>query len=105
MNKLLLLILLALPIMAEAVERDANGRIVRSRTEIARFKRMHPCPSTGLPYGACAGWIIDHHVGLCVGGLDKVSNMRWMSVVAAKAKDRWECRPGWEAHLQKENPL
>jgi hypothetical protein len=26
--------------------------------------------------------------------------MRWMRVEAAKAKDRWECKPGWEDRLR-----
>jgi len=64
------------------------------------FKRLHPCPATGLATGRCKGWIIDHRVGLCVGGPDTPSNMRWMTVEAAKAKDKWECRSGWGAKLE-----
>jgi hypothetical protein len=26
--------------------------------------------------------------------------MAWMTVTAAKAKDRWECKPGWEERLR-----
>ncbi len=88
----LILILLLLPALAGAVERDAHGRIARSRTEVARFKRMHPCPATGMPYGACRGWVIDHVVPLACGGPDAVRNMQWQTTAAAKAKDRWERR-------------
>ena len=90
MNKLLLIILLALPIAADAVERDANGRIVRSRAVAARFQRMHPCPSTGLRYGGCVGWVKDHRVPLSCGGGDVVNNLQWQTVAEGKAKDRWE---------------
>lgn len=72
----------------------------RSAAELLAFKRANPCPSTGLRRGACPGWVVDHRVGLCVGGEDKAYNLRWQSVVAAKAKDRWECRPGWDVKLQ-----
>ncbi len=78
----------------------AQARIHRDHKAIAEFKREHPCPSTGQTRGACPGWIVDHHQALCVGGADTAANMRWQTVEAAKAKDRWECRPGWEAKLQ-----
>jgi hypothetical protein len=26
--------------------------------------------------------------------------MRWMRAEDAKAKDRWECKPGWEDRLR-----
>lgn len=64
------------------------------------FKQYHPCPATGKSKGSCPGWIIDHRIGLCVGGLDSHENMRWMTVSEAKNKDRWECKPGWESKLE-----
>jgi hypothetical protein len=72
----------------------------RSAAERAAFKREHPCPSTGLRRGPCPNFVIDHRIGLCVGGEDKAANLRWMTVEAAKAKDRWECKPGWETRLE-----
>ena len=90
MNKLILIVLLALPVMADAVERDANGRIVRSRAVAARFQRMHPCPSTGLRYGGCKGWVKDHKEPLACGGPDTVNNLQWQTVADGKAKDRVE---------------
>lgn len=71
----------------------------RSKSEIAAFKREQPCPATGQRRGSCPGYVIDHHVALCVGGKDRPENMRWMTAEAAKRKDRWECRPGWQQHM------
>ena len=90
MKKLLLIILMILPIFAEAVDRGANGRFTRSRTEIARFKRMHHCPATGAASGPCRGWVIDHKIPLACGGPDAVRNMQWQTAADGKAKDRWE---------------
>jgi hypothetical protein len=47
--------------------------------------------------------VIDHKQALCVGGADRAENMAWMTVEAAKAKDRWECKPGWEIKLRECN--
>jgi hypothetical protein len=75
----------------------------RSAAEVLAFKRANPCPSTGERRGRCKNWVIDHRIALCVGGVDKVANMRWMTTEAAKAKDRWECKPGWEERLRQES--
>ena len=72
----------------------------RSQAVKHAFQRANPCPSTQALRGSCKGWVIDHRIALCVGGTDTVDNMRWMTVETAKAKDRWECRPGWEQKLQ-----
>lgn len=64
----------------------------RSSAVKAAFQRLHPCPSTGKKTGACPGWVKDHVVPLCKGGLDSPSNMQWQTVDAAKAKDRIECK-------------
>lgn len=78
----------------------ADARIKRSQSAKVAFKYEHPCPSTGARKGPCRGYVIDHRIGLCVGGPDTPSNMHWMAVETAKAKDRWECRPGWEQKLR-----
>jgi hypothetical protein len=94
----LLCLLLVLPLAGEAkIHRDPRAR--------HEFKQLNPCPSTGRARGACAGWIIDHRVALCVGGRDAPENMQWMTVADAKAKDRWECRPGWQERLEQESLL
>lgn len=72
----------------------------RSASEKFAFRLEHPCPSTGAHRGACPGYVVDHHVALCVGGPDARENMRWMTAAAATAKDRWECRAGWQERLQ-----
>jgi len=78
----------------------ADARIKRSQSAKVEFKREHPCPATGATKGPCKGYVIDHQIGLCVGGSDTPANMRWMTVEAAKAKDRWECKPGWQEKLR-----
>lgn len=78
----------------------ADARIKRSQSAKVEFKLANPCPANGAHKGPCKGYVIDHRIGLCVGGPDTAQNMRWMTIETAKAKDRWECRPGWELKLQ-----
>jgi len=68
------------------------AREYRSREVTREFQREHPCPSTGLPSGACPGYIKDHVVPLACGGPDAVANLQWQTIRDAKAKDRWERR-------------
>lgn len=68
----------------------AEARIKRSAKAIATFKKMYPCPSTGLTKGSCPNYIIDHVEPLCAGGLDDPVNMQWQTVDEAKEKDRLE---------------
>lgn len=90
----LILLLLATPANAsgycDTCDRDKHGRIKRSVTAKAEFKRLHPCPSTGNPKGACPGYVIDHIQALKRGGKDKPDNMQWQTTAAAKEKDKWE---------------
>lgn len=81
------------------VSLSADARIHRSTAAKHEFQRQHPCPSTGKPRGACPGYVIDHRQALCVGGRDEPANMGWQTIAAAKAKDRWECKPGWQQRL------
>lgn len=67
----------------------------RSSTVIRDFRKVHPCPETGITTGACAGWSIDHVIPLVCGGCDAVSNMQWLpntikSCAGTQCKDRWE---------------
>jgi hypothetical protein len=107
---ILLLALVAHPAFANDVDirycgvagRDPDGSIHRDMVEVAKFKRIHPCPSNGNRAGACPGWAIDHVISLAVGGCDKVFNMQWLpdqikSCSDPACKDRWErkiYRPG-----------
>ena len=72
------------------IQRDAHGRIERSQSARAAFKREHPCPATQQPKGPCPGYIIDHVIALKRGGADAPANMQWQTVEEAKAKDRVE---------------
>lgn len=62
----------------------------RSHAAKAEFKRLHPCPATGRPRGACPGWQIDHRTPLKCGGPDHHSNMQWLTVEQHKEKTRME---------------
>lgn len=82
--------------------RDAAGSIKRSAAMLAVFKKQHPCPVTGLTYGACPGWSVDHVIPLACGGCDSVSNAQWLpaaikSCAGTICKDRFErliyCHP------------
>jgi len=75
--------------------RDADGSISRRLDVLVAFKRIHPCPSTGAPSGACPGWSMDHVIPLAVGGCDAVTNLQWLphaikSCAGTKCKDRFE---------------
>lgn len=75
--------------------RNANGDISRRADVRAAFRRIYPCPSTGLSYGSCYGWQIDHVLPLASCGCDSVSNLQWLPVeiktcAGTICKDRWE---------------
>lgn len=75
--------------------RLADGTIRRRSDVLYAFKKLHPCPSTGLHSGACPGWSVDHTVSLVCGGCDSVSNLAWLPIVLKAGagqypKDRWE---------------
>lgn len=62
---------------------------------VAAFRRIHPCPTTGLSTGSCPNWAVDHVIPLVVGGCDSVSNLQWLpneikSCAGTVCKDRWE---------------
>lgn len=74
--------------------RNTAGQIVRRSDVLTAFKRLHPCPATGLSKGACSGWAIDHVLPLACGGCDEVGNLQWLpnklKTCAGDCKDRWE---------------
>jgi hypothetical protein len=73
-------------------KRDAHGEIIRNANVPRVFQKLHPCPSTGLPTGACPGYAADHSIPLACGGCDAVSNMTWMDTITKKRKDAYERR-------------
>ena len=75
--------------------RNADGSIHRRSDVLRAFKKIHPCPATGLSTGACPGWAINHNYPLACGGLDIVSNLMWLPTVLKSGRgfypiDRWE---------------
>jgi len=80
--------------------RTIEGRIKRDMSEVAKFKRIHPCPSTMLRYGACGGWAIDHVIPLAVGGCDNVNNLQWLPD-SIKSCGRDDCKDRWERTIYK----
>jgi hypothetical protein len=69
--------------------------VSRSSTVLNHFKKIHPCPSTGLKTGTCPGWNIDHVIPRHCGGRDSVSNLQWLPESIKRTsdsdnKDRWE---------------
>lgn len=74
-----------------APKRDASGRILRRSAVIAAYKRLYPCPSTGLyGAGACPGWALNHDKPLACGGRDAVSNLSYMRNDVKKLVDSYE---------------
>lgn len=75
--------------------RDKFGNILRSQAVLNAFKRIHPCPITGLSTGVCPGWQINHTIPLAKGGCDAVYNLDWMPEQIKTCTDPW-CRDRWE---------
>ena len=79
-----------------APKRNAVGHIIRRSDVRTAFRKIHRCPSTGLPQGPCPGWQMDHVVPLVCGGCDAVPNMQWLpiptKIPAPFGKDRFERR-------------
>jgi hypothetical protein len=70
--------------------RDATGEIKRDYKVISAYKKLHPCPSTGLHTGACPGWSLNHNCPLACGCVDAVWNLSWMRVDVKKIVDSYE---------------
>lgn len=87
---LILTLCIAFPAMANPLleerycgspKRNAKGEIIRRADVLAAFRKVHPCPSTGLKTGACNGWQMNHDLPLACGGCDAVSNITWKNTL------------------------
>ena len=79
-------ILIAALLFAPLVE----ARTARSYSAKVAFVRANACPGTGLHKLPCRGFVIDHSLPLCAGGLDIAQNMAWSTVAESKRKDQEE---------------
>lgn len=84
--------------------RDSDGTISRSGSVLHAFRKAHPCPATGIPYGSCPGWNIDHVIPLACGGCDAVSNLQWLPVQIKRCSDD-ACKDRWERTVYCKNHL
>lgn len=85
---------LARPVGCEP-QRDARGKIKRSAYQVQKFRKLNPCPATGLTTGRCKGYEVDHIVPLSCCGADTPANMQWLTIKAhdiKTIKDNQECR-------------
>jgi hypothetical protein len=74
MRTFILVLSLVFAVDAGAFERDKRGRIKRNGWAVTEFKRM-----TGYPQGR-PGYEVDHIVPLARVGVDKPSNMQWLTI-------------------------
>ena len=73
--------------------RPADSKEYRDPAQRRAFVKANPCPSIEKhTKGSCPGFVVDHIKALACGGLDRPENMQWQTVVAAKAKDKWELK-------------
>lgn len=82
--------ILTAAIMVAAASQPAQAEASRSYAAKKAFAALVACPATGLHTVSCAGFVIDHKRPLCSGGADAPENMQWMTIEAAKEKDRAE---------------
>lgn len=98
--------LLLAAVASAAVINSAHAKLPRSASAKAAFMKAKPCPATGIPRGACSGYVIDHVIPLCAGGLDEPSNMQWQTLLESRVKDREEraqCRAIRSPQLERVN--
>jgi hypothetical protein len=74
-----------------APKRDAKGVIMRRSDVVTAYKKIHPCPTTGL-YGAgtCPDNSLNHIMPLACGGCDSVGNLMYMRNDVKKIVDGYE---------------
>lgn len=70
---------------------------VRHRAPILAFMKQ-----SGYPKGR-PGWVVDHIVPLCAGGLDAPENMQWQVAAESYVKDKYErqmCKALEKQHMR-----
>jgi len=72
-------VVLASAFLALALASPTAAR-ARDPEQRALFVQKHPCPTNGKTGGVCSGYVVNHVVPLCSGGMDRPSNMRWQPV-------------------------
>lgn len=77
MRRALILVIALLTMSAEARERGV----------IREFRKLNPCPSTGLTTGPCPTHVVDHKCPLCMGCPDHVNNLAWQEKRESYKKD------------------
>lgn len=70
--------------------RNADNSIHRDYKVIAAYRKLHPCPSTGLYTGACPNWALNHNCSIACGCVDAVWNLSWMRNDVKKIVDGYE---------------
>lgn len=84
-------VLLALCGSARATCEDGHCRNYPRDPAVTRsFTRTVPCPATGEVGHRCPGFIRDHLIPLCAGGVDAASNIWWEDAARAAEKDQHE---------------
>ena len=63
------------------------GPVTPRHSAVVRAFRI----ATGYPHGR-PGYVIDHRIPLCLGGVDGPPNLQWQAIADAKAKDVEEKR-------------
>jgi hypothetical protein len=76
-------ILLLVGLLWAALDAQAPP-VRRSRPLLEAFKT-----ATGFPHGR-PGYVIDHVVPLCAGGVDALTNLQWQEIRASYRKDVYE---------------
>lgn len=70
--------------------RNPDNSIKRDWKVVSAYRKLHPCPSTGLHTGACPGWQLNHSISLACGGQDAVWNLVYMRIDVKKIVDGYE---------------
>jgi hypothetical protein len=85
MKKLLIILVLSLLYVPVA---DAGTP--RSEAAVRAFKKANPCPVAASTTHSCPGYVVDHIIPLCGGGIDAPGNMQWQKAEDSYLKDTRE---------------